>query len=353
MLCWPDLECRTTGSATVSPTSPVVVCALYRFVQLDDHIALRTPLQQLLDESGIRGSLLLAPEGINGTVAGTRSAIDSLLEYLRSDPRLAALEHKESLAERMPFLRARVRLKKEIVTLGVPGIDPNRSVGTYVEPADWNALISDPEVVLIDTRNDYEVKVGSFRGAINPETGSFREFPAYVRRNLDPQRHRKVAMFCTGGIRCEKSTALLRQLGFDEVYHLKGGILRYLEQVPEQESLWEGECFVFDDRVTVDHQLRPGSYTQCHACRMPLGSADLASPDYEQGVSCPHCHENVTPERRTRFREREKQLQLARQRGEQHIGADASDSMLQRRTWKRLVRQQQRERDGLRNTRHR
>jgi UPF0176 protein len=332
---------------------PLVICALYRFVRLDDFRALRAPLQTLLDAQGIRGSLLLASEGINGTVAGTRAAIDALLDWLRSDPRLAALEYKESTGTRMPFLRARVKLRKEIVTLGVAGIDPNRVVGTYVEPGDWNALISDPEVLVVDTRNDYEVQVGTFRNAVNPHTASFREFPAFVQQQLDQQRHRKVAMFCTGGIRCEKSTALLKHLGFDAVYHLKGGILKYLEQVPEAETLWEGECFVFDERVTVNHDLQPGSYRQCRACRMPLGPDDLASPHYQQGICCPHCHDSVPESRRARYRERQKQVQLARARGEAHIGTDAIDIMQQRRAQKQLEKQLQRERDSLRNTRHR
>jgi UPF0176 protein len=334
-------------------TRPVIVCALYRFVRLDDYRRLQAPLQQLLQDQAIAGSLLLAPEGINGTVAGTRAAIDTLLAWLRNDARFAALECKESCTDHLPFRRARVKLKQEIVTMGVPGIDPNRSAGTYVDPSDWNELIQAPDVLLIDTRNDYEVRVGSFRNAVNPRTRSFREFPRYVRDHLDPARQRKVAMYCTGGIRCEKSTALLRELGFEQVFHLRGGILRYLEQVPSQQSLWEGECFVFDERVTVDHRLQPGSYRLCHACRMPLGPADLASPLYEAGVRCPHCHATLPDARRARFRERMRQQQLAHARGETHIGAEAGRIMCERHASKQRDRQLQRERDGLRNTRHR
>jgi UPF0176 protein len=332
---------------------PVVVCALYRFVRLEHYRELRAPLLDLLQEHSIGGTLLLAPEGINGTVAGSRSAIDTLLDWLRSVPGLAALEARESFTDQVPFLRSRVKLKQEIVTLGVPGIDPNHSVGTYVEPGDWNALISAPDVLLVDTRNDYEVRVGSFRNATSPQTGTFREFPRYVREHLDPARHRRIAMFCTGGIRCEKSTALLRQLGFQQVYHLKGGILGYLEQVPPQDSLWEGECFVFDERVTVDHRLQRGSYRQCSTCRMPVSAADRASPAYRPGVSCPHCRGRTTPEQRKRFAERQKQMQLAQARGEHHIGAAAMQTMQENRAAKRQKKQLQQAHSTRLNTRHR
>ena len=300
---------------------PVVVAALYKFVHLDDYRDLREPLLQFCRQSGISGTLLLAEEGINGTVAGTRQGIDGLLAYLRSDARLANLSHKESLDETSPFYRMKVKLKREIVTMGVEGIDPRAAVGTYVEPKDWNALIADPTVVLVDTRNDYEVELGTFRGAINPETRSFREFPGYVEANLDPARQRKVAMFCTGGIRCEKSTAYMKQLGFEEVYHLKGGILQYLADVPREESMWQGECFVFDNRVSVDHDLQAGRYDLCHGCREPVSETDKLSPLYQQGVACPRCHHRLTEEQRRRFSERQKQVELARQRNEQHIGA--------------------------------
>ena len=298
----------------------IVVAALYKFVRLDNYQALQQPLLDTMHRLAVRGTLLLAAEGINGTVSGTRAAIDALLDWLAQDPNLGAIEHKESYVDAHPFLRTKVKLKREIVTLGVEGIDPRHVVGTYVAPEAWNALISDPEVLLIDTRNDYEVAVGSFRGAVNPETTSFREFPDYVREHLDPAQHRKVAMFCTGGIRCEKSTAYLKEQGFEEVYHLKGGILKYLEEVPAETSLWEGECFVFDERVTVDHSLQPGQYDQCHACRRPISAEDKASPLYQPGVSCPHCHDQLTPEQKTRFAERQKQIELARQRGVAHRG---------------------------------
>ncbi|MEQ9464723.1 MAG: rhodanese-related sulfurtransferase [Haliea sp.] len=298
-----------------------VVAALYRFVTLDDYRELR---ERLLDEcvaAGVKGTLLLAAEGINGTIAGSREGIDRVLAWIRSDPRLAALEHKESVDDEMPFYRMKVKLKREIVTMGVDGIDPNKVVGTYVAPRDWNALVSDPDVVLIDTRNRYEYGIGTFRGAIDPATTSFREFPRYVRENLDPARHRKVAMFCTGGIRCEKASAFMLQEGFEEVYHLQGGILKYLEEVPEEESAWEGECFVFDNRVAVNHRLEKGSYDQCHGCRHPVTSEDKASARYQQGVCCPHCYDSLTAEQKARFAERQKQMELAARRGEQHVGA--------------------------------
>ena len=310
---------------------PIVVCALYKFVTLDDYPALRQPLQDLMESQHLRGTLLLAQEGINGTIAGSRADIDLLLGWLKADPRLADLDHKESYTDTPPFNRAKVKLKKEIVTLGVEGIDPKRVVGTYVSPKDWNQLISDPDVVLIDTRNDYEYQVGTFKNAINPNTESFREFPAFVQDQLNPEQHKKVAMFCTGGIRCEKSTAYLKELGFDEVYHLKGGILKYLEEVPAEDTLWQGECFVFDERVTVNLQLKKGQYDQCNACRLPITEADKASSHYQQGVSCPHCYDKVSAEQKARFSEREKQMALAKQRGVAHIGADAAKALAAKR----------------------
>lgn len=300
-----------------------VVCALYHFVKLPDFEQLRDPLLDLMQAKGMRGTLLLAHEGINGTVAGSREAIDALLAWLAADGRFEGISVKESLDEEMPFLRARVKLKKEIVTMGIEDIDPNNIVGTYVKPADWNALISDPEVTVIDTRNEYEVQIGTFQRAINPHTTSFREFPEYVRKELDPGKHRKVAMFCTGGIRCEKSTAYLKGLGFDEVYHLEGGILKYLEEVPQEASLWQGECFVFDNRVAVNHRLERGNYDQCHACRMPVDENDKKSNAWVPGVSCPHCIDKYSDADRRRFRERERQMRLAAERGEAHLGQDA------------------------------
>lgn len=312
-----------------------VVCALYKFVTLDDYESLREPLLNLMQEQGVKGTLLLAREGINGTVAGSREGIDQLKAWLESDARFSGIAYKESFHETMPFNRTKVKLKKEIVTMGVEDIDPRRIVGTYVKPKDWNALISDPEVVLIDTRNDYEVQIGTFKNAVNPGTDSFRQFPQYVKENLDPGKHRKVAMFCTGGIRCEKSTAYLKQQGFEEVYHLEGGILKYLEEVPEQESLWQGECFVFDERVAVNHRLEKGQHDLCHACRLPISEEDKASELYQEGVSCPHCHDKLTPEQRARFQERERQIKLARQRGEEHIGEEAARLIELRRHAKR------------------
>ena len=320
--------------------SQIVVCAIYKFVTLENYQALRLPLHQVMEAHHLRGTLLLASEGINGTIAGSRLAVDALLDWLRNDPRLADIDHKESQTDTMPFNRAKVKLKKEIVTMGVEGIDPKRVVGTYVSPKNWNKLILDPEVLLVDTRNDYEFKVGTFKNAINPNTISFREFPQYVKDHLDPEKHKKVAMFCTGGIRCEKSTAFLKEQGFEEVYHLKGGILKYLEEVPAQETLWEGECFVFDERVTVNLQLEKGRYDQCNACRLPITEADKASDKYQQGVSCPHCYDKITPDQKTRFMEREKQMDLARQRGVAHIGADAAKTLAQNRESKLQRRQQ-------------
>ena len=301
--------------------SEVVVAALYKFVALKDFRELREPLLDVCMDAGVRGTLLLATEGINGTIAGTRKGIDCVLDYLRSDPRLADLEHKESFDDHMPFYRMKVKLKREIVTMGVEGIDPNQRVGTYVEPHDWNALVEDPEVLLIDTRNDYECDIGTFRGALDPHTTNFREFPAYVRENLDPGKHKKVAMFCTGGIRCEKASAFMLREGFEEVYHLQGGILKYLEEVPKEESTWEGECFVFDNRVAVDHDLQKGHYDQCHGCRHPITEDDKLSTKYQKGVCCPHCFDTLTEEQKARFSERQKQVELAKKRGELHIGA--------------------------------
>jgi len=309
----------------------IVVCALYKFVTLENYQALRQPIHDVMEKNHVRGTLLLANEGINGTIAGSRHAIDTVITWLKSDPRLAELEYKESITSVMPFNRTKVKLKKEIVTMGIEGIDPKQVVGTYVNAQDWNSLIDDPEVLVIDTRNDYEFQVGTFKNAINPNTQSFREFPQYVKENLDSDKHKKVAMFCTGGIRCEKSTAFLKQQGFDEVYHLKGGILKYLEEMPIESTLWEGECFVFDERVTVNHHLEKGSYDQCNACRLPITEVDKISDKYQQGVSCPHCFDKVTIEQRARFSEREKQMALAKKRGESHLGEDAAKTLIQKR----------------------
>ena len=317
---------KTTRS-NQSNHGEVVVAALYKFVELPDFHDIREPLLDFCQSREIKGTLLLAKEGINGTVAGSRKAIDALLAYLRSDTRLIDISHKESIDHSYPFYRMKVKLKKEIVTMGVTGIDPRKVVGTYVKPKDWNALIRDPDVLVVDTRNDYECEIGSFEGAVNPDTETFREFPQYVKENLDPEKHKKVAMFCTGGIRCEKSTAYLKEQGFDEVYHLQGGILQYLEDVPEEESLWEGECFVFDNRVAVNHRLEKGQYDQCHGCRHPITEQDKSSEYYEPGVSCPKCYGKLSDDQKARFKERQKQVQLAKARGETHIGEESPASL--------------------------
>lgn len=323
--------------------SQYVVCALYKFVSLENFKELQHPLQTFMEEHSIRGTLLLASEGINGTVASSREGIDALLAWFKQDERLADVVYKESFDAAQPFNRTKVKLKKEIVTMGVEGIDPLQVVGSYVKPKDWNDLISDPDVVVVDTRNDYEIEIGTFKHALNPKTDTFREFPEYVEQNLDPEKHKKVAMFCTGGIRCEKSTAYLKEQGFDEVYHLEGGILKYLEEVPQEESLWEGECFVFDGRVAVDHQLNKGQYSMCSACRLPITEADVQHEEYEQGVSCGRCYDKHTEEQKARFREREKQVRLANERGEQHVGGDADKIIAARREEKLKRKEQQRQ----------
>ena len=328
----------------MTETTPgVVVAALYRFARFPEFETYRQPLQDCLLAAEVRGTLLLAAEGINGTIAGPRAGIDRVLGFLQQDSRFAGLEVKESYVDENPFYRTKVKLKKEIVTMGVAGIDPNKIVGTYVEARDWNALISDPEVLLLDTRNKYEVEIGSFAGAVNPGTDSFREFPDYVKKQLDPGKHKKVAMFCTGGIRCEKSTVYLREQGFEEVYHLKGGILKYLEEVPESESKWEGECFVFDNRVTVNHQLERGSFDQCHACRMPITEQDKQREEYQPGVSCQHCLGAQSPEQRQRYGKRERQIELAKRRGEEHLGHPVQATIEQRRKQKLAFKKSQRD----------
>jgi len=321
--------------------SQIVVAALYHFITLDNYRELRQPLLDVMLDNNVKGTLLLASEGINGTVAGTQKSIDNLLHWLKADERLKDIRHKVSFDSEMPFYRTRVKLKKEIVTMGVEGIDPNRVIGTYVKPENWNALISDPEVTLIDTRNAYETAIGTFKNAVDPATETFREFPGYVKNKMDPQKHKKVAMFCTGGIRCEKSTAYLKEQGFEEVYHLEGGILKYLETVPEEESMWQGECFVFDNRVSVNHALEKGRYDMCHGCRLPITEEDKSSEKYVQGVSCPHCFDDLTDEQRQRFMEREKQMQLARTRGEEHIGSAVFGISKQRKARKERLKHAQ------------
>jgi UPF0176 protein len=296
-----------------------VVAALYKFVRLPDYVALRDALYDTMVANKVKGTLLLAEEGINGTICGLREGVDAVKNWLENDGRFHGMSYKESLSTELAFYRTKVKLKTEIVTMGVEGIDPAHIVGTYVKGDDWNQLISDPETVLIDTRNDYEVAIGTFKNAINPNTTTFREFPQWAAANLDKTKHKKVAMFCTGGIRCEKSTAFLKEQGFEEVYHLDGGILKYLEETPVEKSLWQGECFVFDQRVAVKHGLEQGSYDQCYACRMPLSTDEMASDKYVKGLSCPHCHDKTTDEQKAAFAERQRQVELAKQRGEKHI----------------------------------
>ena len=297
-----------------------VVAALYCFVKIPNTHNIRNHLLRVSQSLDVKGTLLVAHEGVNGTIAGSREAIDELMAHLHSLCDLQKMEYKESFAYTNPFLRMKVKLKKEIVTLGVENVDPTVCVGTYVQPKDWNALIQDPDVLLIDTRNDYEYAIGTFKGAVDPKTQTFRQFPDYVSDNLSPQKHKKVAMFCTGGIRCEKASAYMLEQGFEEVYHLQGGILKYLETIPEADSLWQGECFVFDERVAVKHGLAIGQYEQCYGCRYPIPPEELDSPDYVKGVSCSRCISSTSPEQKRRFSERQKQMGLAKARGEVHLG---------------------------------
>lgn len=300
------------------------VIAFYKFVALADPAALQQPLREGLEALGVKGTVLLALEGVNGTIAGPDQNMGAALALLKDLPGCADLDSKASTARDMPFLRLKVRLKQEIVTMGVPEADPTCLVGDYVTPEAWNDLIRDPDTVIIDTRNQYEIALGTFQGAIDPETEAFRDFPAWFdafRVRLEAEgRTPRIAMFCTGGIRCEKATSYVRAAGLDQVYHLQGGILKYLETVPEADSLWQGECFVFDERVSVGHGLKQGDYELCHACRMPVSAADRTRPDFEAGVSCRHCHDTFSPERLSALRERQKQVRLAEARGERHIG---------------------------------
>jgi len=305
--------------------------AMYHFVSLPHFKILREPLLNFCVSQNIKGTLLLADEGINGTIAGPEKAIHAFLDFIKNDPLFEGhfknLSHKESWSDKHPFYRMKVKLKKEIVTLGVPGVSPTKIVGQYVKPQDWNKIISDPEVVLIDTRNDYEYAIGSFKNAINPKTNTFREFPEYVKTHFDPKKHKKVAMFCTGGIRCEKASSYMMSEGFDEVYHLEGGILKYLEEVKPDESLWQGECFVFDQRVAIKHGLEVGEFDQCYACRYPLSKDDIKSEKYTPGISCPYCYNTHTPEKLRSLTERQKQVILAKYRGLSHIGKKNSANL--------------------------
>ncbi len=311
----------TPGDANQTTQTSIQVAAFYRFVPLDNIESLQREISNICKESDLLGTILLAHEGINGTIAGPVEDVDKLFVFLGRYPGLDDLSRKTSYCNRNPFYRMKVRLKKEIVTLGVEGVNPGKDVGEYVAPELWNELISQPDVRLVDTRNDYEVGLGTFAGAENPETRSFRDFPAWVEANLDTDKDQKVAMFCTGGIRCEKSTALLKELGYKNVYHLEGGILNYLDKISSDESMWQGDCFVFDNRVTVDHDLAEGRYELCPACRMPLSEEDRGSPQFEKNVSCPKCFDRLTPERRASLEERGRQIELAAARGEKHIGS--------------------------------
>ena len=297
----------------------LTIAALYHFTRFPDPAALREPLLSLCTAQGVKGSLLLAREGINGTIAGRRAGIDAVLAHIRALPGCAGLEHKESFAEAMPFGRMKVKLKREIVTMGQPDVDPLARVGSYVAPEDWNDLISAPDVAVIDTRNDYEVGIGTFAGAVDPDIRSFRDFPAWWEAHKDDYRGKRIAMFCTGGIRCEKSTNYLLGQGVNEVFHLKGGILKYLEEVPAAQSMWNGECYVFDGRVSVGHGLVPGQYDSCHACRRPISAADKERPEYERGACCHNCVDEYSEADRARFRERQRQMDLAEARGEAHF----------------------------------
>lgn len=324
-----------------------LVAALYHFVELDDYESLQQPLIDFCEQREIIGTLLLAREGINGTIAGPEQGVRELLDYLRSDSRLASLVHKEAWTDVLPFYRLKIKLKKEIVTLGVPELKTAEMVGEYVAPEKWNDLISQPDVVLIDTRNDYEVGIGTFKNAINPKTESFSQLPEWVAEQRKPggvlHGNPKVAMFCTGGIRCEKSTAYMRSQGFDQVYHLQGGILRYLEEIPEEQSSWVGECFVFDERVSVGHGLKRGDYQFCRACRLPVSPEERATPQYEEGVSCPYCYGSWSPEKLERLRERQKQMQLAKEREQRHVGAPMETLKEQKRRRKAELAEQSRQ----------
>ena len=301
-------------------SNKVVIATLFKFVRLPDFRELRQPLLERCQALAVKGTVLLAHEGINATIAGSREGIDAILDYLRAQPRFADLAHKEARADECPFYRMKVKLKQELVALGVQGIDPERGSGRHVEPEQWNECISRPDTLVLDVRNRYESDIGSFRNAVALQTETFREFPAYVEKYLDADEHVRIAMFCTGGIRCEKASAFLLSQGFRDVVQLQGGILNYLEKTDREESLWDGECFVFDGRVAVNHELAESDYEQCFACRHPITEADVASAKYSPGVSCPHCYDNLTPQQRRRFRERQRQVELAERRGEKHIG---------------------------------
>ncbi len=298
----------------------IIVATLYKFVALSDFADLRAPLLNRCLDLGLKGTILIAREGINGTVAGDRPGVDGMLQYLQSDARFRGLEYKESIAGDHPFHRMKVKLKNEVVSMGLNGVSAEKNTGTHIDPENWNDVIHDPDTLVLDVRNHYECEIGTFKNAVSPKTQSFREFPDYVEKNLHPHTHTKIAMFCTGGIRCEKAASYLLDQGFQEVMQLRGGIQNYLDKVDKQSSLWQGECFVFDARVAINHDLEKGSYEQCFACRRPITQDDINSAKYQPGVSCPHCYDTLSPAQRERFQERQRQVDLAEQRGEKHIG---------------------------------
>ena len=303
----------------------IVVAALYNFISILDPKELQLRFLDLCKKYKIKGTIILAHEGINGTIASSRESIDALKEFLIAQGLFQGMEYKESFSNNMPFYRMKVRLKKEIVTLGVDGIDPTKQVGQYLSPKEWTDLLENPDVVVIDTRNDYEVEMGSFKNALNPNTKSFREFPEFIEKNLQGQTEKKVAMFCTGGIRCEKASSYMLSKGFKNVYHLKGGILKYLEEIPEEKSLWEGECFVFDHRVGIKHGLELGEYKLCHGCRNPIFKEEESSPFYERGVSCSKCYNITSSERKISYRQRQRQIDIAKTHGREHLGRQIND----------------------------
>ena len=300
----------------------ILVAALYKFVEIDDLLSLQSNLYEICKKNNIMGTILIANEGINGTISGKTNEINQTISLLKSDKRFTNIEIKYSSTDKQPFHRMKVRLKKEIVTIGLPEINPNNKVGTYVKPDDWNDLISDPNVVVIDARNKYETKIGSFQNALDPETSSFREFPDWVKKfkSSKENANKKIAMFCTGGIRCEKASSLMKEEGFEDVYHLQGGILKYLETIDKENSLWNGECFVFDQRVCLTDELEVGSYKMCFACRMPITEEEMQNEKYIEGISCIYCYDKTTKEKKERFGSRQKQILLAKERGEKHLG---------------------------------
>ena len=303
-------------------SNEILVATLYKFFKVDDLVALQNQLYAICNKNNVMGTILIANEGVNGTISAKPREIEKTLISIQKDDRFSEIEIKYSSTNKQPFHKMRVRLKKEIVTIGLPEINPNKTVGTYVKPEEWNDIISDPDVILIDTRNKFEIKIGSFKNALDPRTTSFRDFPEWVKKFKQDKTNtnKKIAMYCTGGIRCEKASSLMKEEGFNEVYHLQGGILKYLEQVEKEKSLWEGECFVFDDRVCLTENLEVGSYKMCFACRMPITEDELNDDRYEEGISCLYCYDKTTKDKKERFESRQKQIELSKLRGEKHIG---------------------------------